>query len=735
MKGPKAPATAAVELCTPFPSRGFRTSLQGDRNGFFMRVESERAALAARIALLSLSAAVFAACAGSAKTTNPQSVDSGSPPGAAGNATAGLGVAEAGRSGGPSGTAAGSSAVGQAGRSAAGSGGVSGSEAGTGAGAPAPDAGTTTPQTDCVRPSDEATAPVLEKLSRGVVAVAVDGGVFVSFRLLGTDPADVAFHVYRDGMRATSETITGATQFVDKPGDRNAKYSVAAVVRGQEGERSSAVAVLAQNYLSVPLQTMSGYVPNDASVADLDGDGEYEIVLKQEQTPRDNSQSGETGHSLLEAYELDGKLLWRIDLGRNIREGAHYTQFIAYDLDGDGRAEVACKTGDGTVDGAGKVIGDANANHRNADGYVLSGPEFLTVFDGRTGAAISTVDYVPSRGKVSDWGDDYGNRVDRFLAGVAYLDGKRPTLIMTRGYYTRSVLAAWDLREGKVVQRWVFDSNANGNSKFAGQGNHNLSIADVDGDGKQEIIFGGMAVDDDGKGLWSTGYGHGDALHVTDLDPSRPGLEVFRIQERVDAQGAHLLSAADGKLLFSEASTSGSDEGPGRGLAADVLASSPGAEMWANGGGVPAQLWNAKGENIGRQPSSCNFVLWWDGDAQRELLDGNHIDKYGTASDTRLLTADGCASNNGTKSTPALSADLFGDFREEVMWRTSDNKSLRIYTSTLPTSLRVPTLMHDAQYRVAVAWQNVGYNQPPHPSFSLERGPPPMPKMNVSCLP
>jgi hypothetical protein len=613
-----------------------------------------------------------------------------------------------------------------------------GGTGGSGGAAGTPDmsgaAGAPAVQTECVHPSDAATSPVLESISRGVVAVAIEGGVFVGFRLLGTDPADAAFHVYRNGMKITSEPLKGPTQYADKPGDRNAKYSVSMVSGGAERGRSAEVAVLAQNYLTVPLQTKSGYIPNDASVADLDGDGEYEIVLKQEQTPRDNSQAGATGETLLEAYELDGKLLWRINLGRNIREGAHYTQFIVYDLDGDGRAEVACKTADGTTDGKGKVLGNASANHRNADGYVLSGPEFLTVFDGRTGAEINTVDYVPPRGTVSAWGDDYGNRVDRFLAGVAYLDGKRPTLIMTRGYYTRSVLAAWDFHDGKLVQRWVFDSNGNGNSKFAGQGNHNLSVADIDQDGKQEIVFGGMAVDDDGKGIWSTGYGHGDALHVTDLDPSRPGLEVFRIQERVDAQGAHLLDAATGKLLFAKAS-SGEEEGPGRGVAADILASNPGAEMWAVGGGVPSQLWNAKGENIGRRPGSCNFVIWWDGDAQRELLDGNHIDKYGTSADMRLLTADGCESNNGTKSNPALSADLFGDFREEVMFRTSDNKSLRIYTSTSATELRVPTLMHDAQYRVAVAWQNVAYNQPPHPSFTLEKGPPERKPVAVACLP
>ncbi len=636
---------------------------------------------------------------------------------------------------GGAGTAAGAGAAAGSGVAGADAGGTAGASGGPAAGTGAPDGGAAEPTpTACVKPNDTATKPVMEQLSRGVVAVAVEGGVFVGFRLLGSEAPDTAFHVYRGAMRATEMPLTGATQFIDRPGDRNAKYSVAAVVAGQEQARSAEVAVLAQNYVNVPLQTMSGYIPGDASAADLDGDGEYELVVKQEQTPRDNSQAGATGETLLEAYELDGTLLWRINLGRNIREGAHYTQFMVYDFDGDGRAEVACKTADGTRDGAGKVIGNASANHRNGDGYVLAGPEFLTMFDGKTGAELDTVDYVPARGNVASWGDDYGNRVDRFLGAVAYLDGVRPSLIMSRGYYTRSVLAAWDFRAGKLTRRWVFDSNANGQGSYAGQGNHNLSVADVDADGRHEIIFGGMAVDDDGKGLWTTGYGHGDALHVSDMDPSREGLEVWRIQERVDAEGAHLLAADSGKLLFAKPSSG--EEGPGRGTAADILASNPGYEFWAAGGGLPAQLWNAKGMNVGRAPSSCNFLIYWDGDAQRELLDGNHIDKYGTAGDTRLLTAEGCGSNNGTKSNPALSADLFGDFREEVVFRANDNRALRIYTSTIPTELRVATLMHDPQYRVAIAWQNVAYNQPPHPSFLLQADEPaPSPDIAIACLP
>jgi rhamnogalacturonan endolyase len=689
------------------------------------------------VTVLSTIGLLLGACSSSGRMSEPMLT-----PPAAGGASGSAGATDVPKAGQPaavggagSGGGAGGATIGAAGRAAAGGGGAGQASAGTGTPEQPPDAGIPEqPAAECVRPTDAPAGPVLESLTRGVVAVAIDGGVFIGFRLLGNDPKDSAFHVYRGAMRITDAALTGATQYIDKPGDKSGKYSIARVVGGREEPRSEEAAVQAQNYLTLPLQTMSGYIPGDASAADLDGDGDYELVVKQEQTPRDNSQAGATGETLLEAYELDGKLLWRINLGRNIREGAHYTQFMVYDLDGDGRAEVACKTADGTRDGAGKVIGDANANHRNADGYVLAGPEFLTVFDGKTGAALSTVDYLPARGRVNDWGDDYGNRVDRFLAAVAYLDGKRPSLIMTRGYYTRSVLAAWDLRAGKLVSRWTFDSNASGNNKYAGQGNHNLSVADIDGDGKQEIVFGGMAVDDDGKGMWSTGYGHGDALHVSEMDESRKGLEIFRIQERVDAQGAHLIEAGSGKLMFAKPTTG--EEGPGRGAAADILASNPGYEMWAAGGGLPAQLWNSKGENIGRQPSSCNFLIYWDGDAQRELLDGNHIDKYGPSSDMRLLTADGCASNNGTKSTPTLSADLFGDFREELVLRTTDNKSLRIYTSTIPTTLRVPTLMHDAQYRVAIAWQNVAYNQPPHPSFLLG-GTQPLPdtKVSVACKP
>ncbi len=384
---------------------------------------------------------------------------------------------------------------------------------------------------------------LMENLGRGVVAVrSTTTEVFVSWRVLGTDPPDIAFNLYRSTgggapVLLNASPINGATYFVDSGADltRTNAYSVRPIISGLERSPSASFTLTAnapvRQYLRVPLQvppsgvTPAGenytYSPNDCSVGDLDGDGEYEIIVKWDPSnSKDNSQSGYTGNVYLDAYKLSGTRLWRIDLGRNIRAGAHYTQFQVYDLDSDGKAEVACKTADGTVDGVGTVIGNPNADFRNTSGYVLAGPEFLTVFNGQTGAAMATASYVVPRGTVSNWGDSYGNRVDRFLAGVAYLDGQRPSLVMARGYYTRTVLAAWNWRNGAFTRIWTFDTGDTGTSNpyaaWRGQGNHQLSIGDVDGDGRDEIMYGACAIDDNGTGLFSTGLGHGDALHMTD---------------------------------------------------------------------------------------------------------------------------------------------------------------------------------------------------------------------------
>ncbi|MFI6479374.1 carbohydrate-binding protein [Nonomuraea sp. NPDC050663] len=575
-----------------------------------------------------------------------------------------------------------------------------------------------------------------EDLNRGLVSVRSGSANLLSWRLLGTDPVGVTFNLYRGSTFVAG--VSGSTNYLDSGAASDASYTVRPVVNGSEQAASEAsLRFTGGSYLDVPIQVPSGgttpdgvaytYSANDASVGDLDGDGQLEIVLKWDPSnAKDNSQSGYTGNVYVDAYRLNGQRLWRIDLGRNIRAGAHYTQFQVYDYDGDGRAEVAMKTADATVSGTGQVIGSSSADHRNSSGYILAGPEYLTMFNGLTGAVLSTVNYDPPRGTVSSWGDNYGNRVDRFLAGTAYLDGERPSLIMSRGYYTRTVIAAWDFRNGTLTKRWTFDSNSAG-SAYTGQGAHSLSIADLDQDGRDEIAFGAMAVNDNGSALWNTGNGHGDALHVGDFNPGRSGLEYFMTSENTSGVDSWMADARTGSILWS---VSGCGCDNGRGVAGDVWAGSAGGEAWSASDTV---LRSATGGSLGREPSSINFLAWWDGDPVRELVDQTRIDKYGTGSDARLLTASGVHSNNGTKATPSLSGDILGDWREEVVWPLSDNTALRIYATTNTTNRAIHTLLHDTQYRVALAWQNTAYNQPPHPSFFLGDGmsTPPRPAIYV----
>ena len=602
-----------------------------------------------------------------------------------------------------------------------------------GAGCKGDDAGTDPQVTVPLKPVIPPGFNIVEDLDRGVVAVVQTDGVYVGWRMLGYEydrdnPERVAYNVYRDGKLLSN--VSDSTNFLDPSGNADTLYSVSPVIDRIEGGRSTPVAPWSSNFLRVPLEPPSEiYTANDASLGDVDGDGQYEVVLKWDPNDsKDNSLAGVTSDVFIDALRLDGTRLWRINLGPNIRAGAHYTQFVVIDADGDGRAEMAVKTAPGTRDGSGAFLSDGPAAadddaqiYRNADGYVLSGPEYLTVFEGVSGRELKTVAFDQAREDFSAWGDSYGNRVDRFLATAAYLDDSGlPSFVMARGYYTRTTLSAWTWRKGELSQLWKFDSNltptdAQGRP-FTGQGAHGSSVANVDADPEQEIIYGAMAIDHDGTGKCSTGRGHGDALHVTDLVPSRPGLEVFMPAETT-TQPYWSLRDADTCEILQTSTQTGFDVG--RAVAGDISPDNPGGEMWSSR--MVPLLSATTGEPVGGpQPTSINFLIWWDADESRELEDATAISKLGV--EQPLQACAECSSNNGTKATPALVADLIGDWREEVIWRETDNSALRIYTTTDVTSRRIYTLMHDPQYRMAISWQNVAYNQPPHPSFHIGAG-------------
>ena len=564
-----------------------------------------------------------------------------------------------------------------------------------------------------------------ERLGRGVIAIRENPStVTVSWRYLSSDPMNESFDIYRNDEKINKHPLKDATFFQDTyAGTESVLYTV----KAREGKTESSYQLpvnAPSGYLNIPLNrpeegtTPAGqnyfYTPNDASIGDVDGDGEYEIILKWDPSnAHDNSHDGYTGEVYVDCYKLSGKLLWRINLGRNIRAGAHYTQFMVFDFDGDGKAEVVMKTADGTVDGTGKVIGDAQADYRNEQGRILTGPEYLTVFNGLTGEAMQTIDYVPERGDLMGWGDSRGNRSDRFLACVAYLDGIHPSVVMCRGYYTRTVLAAFDWDGKELKQRWVFDSNNPGCEDYAGQGNHNLRVGDVDGDGCDEIIYGSCAIDHNGKGLYTTKMGHGDAIHLTHFDPSRKGLQVWDCHEN-KRDGSTYRDAATGEVIFQIKDNTD----VGRCMAADIDPTQPGVEMWsvASGG-----IRNVKGEVVKDRVRglSCNMAVWWDGDLLRELLDRNMVSKYNWEKGVceRIAIFEGTFSNNGTKANPCLQGDIVGDWREEVLMRTADNTALRLYVSTIPTDYRFHTFLEDPIYRISIATQNVAYNQPTQPGF------------------
>ncbi|MEV4576582.1 rhamnogalacturonan lyase [Nonomuraea jabiensis] len=714
----------------------------------------------------------------------------------------------------------------------------------------------------------------MERLDRGLVAATVPNGVFLSWRLLGTEVTGSGsggmvgadFRVYRDGRPIA--TVTDSTNYLDPTGTATSRYSVAPIIRGKEGRPSAASRPWSETFHHVPLRKPAGgvtpvgeaytYAANDMSVGDVDGDGRYELVVKWEPSnSKDVSQRGYTGPTYLDTYTLEGRLLWRLDLGVNIRSGAHYTQFLVYDFDGDGRSELMVKTAPGTrqirYDAAGNVTGeryitmpehDVKAGYSHTDdyrlsaagyfehvvemfmkwhehpevvaghwpatleqafgiapthsyplsresavelatyfvdvyaparsgnnrlrefaGFVLTGPEYLSVFDGATGRELQTIPYKPGRGDDGLlWGDyamariEPGNRVDRFLSSVAYLDGKRPSAVFARGYYTRTTLVAYTWNGHKLKEVWYVDSGhapmanpfnagphgVNGSNPayatLTTQGFHSMSVADVDGDGKQEIVYGGATIDDDGSLLYSSfdvappessvpgqnvRLGHGDAMHVGDLDPDRPGLEIWSVHEggAWAPYGWAMRDAATGKVLFG--GYSGRDTG--RGMVGDIDPAIRGLEAWSSmppNQEIVSGLWSVRGEHLGRVTPGTNQSIRWAADMTTQLINGTATTELQTPTidDWKrgtLLTATGTLTNNWTKGNPGLVADVFGDWREELVVRTADSGAARIYLSTEVTDRKLYTLMHDPQYRVEVARQQTGYNQPAYPSFYL----------------
>lgn len=583
---------------------------------------------------------------------------------------------------------------------------------------------------------------IMEYLDRGIYAVRSGSGMFVSWRFNADDADDAEFQLYRDDQLIYTSKAGEPTCYQDAGGSASSRYRVDTVSGGSVISSEGCRFTSGTNYFDIPLDVPAGgvingeaysYSPNDCCVGDADGDGQYEIFVKWDPSnSKDNSQvtdrnkgiQGVTANVLIDCYTLTGKKLWRIDLGRNIRAGQHYTQMAVADFDCDGRAEFVTKTCDGTVDGVGNVIGNSSANYVDDAGTVLKGPEYMTLFDGLTGAALDTIEFPVLRGDAtsntakSTWGDNYGNRCERYNCAIAYLDGVHPSLIYGRGYYTRLTLSAVDVRDKKLARRWVFDTGFNSNNPAYGCGNHNVMVADFDNDGRQEICMGASCIDDDGSLLWSTKQGHGDAMHIGDLDPSHEGLEVFLCHEGGN-YGISLVDGRNGQLLWHY----DGDKDTGRCCAANCIPGNGGAEFW---GSRPAgAVYDAKGKQIGNRQPATNFVMYWDGDLEQELLNDIAISKMTAPNQfADIFKATGCASNNGTKAVPCLTADIFGDWREELVLRTTDNARLRIFCTADKTDYRLTTLMHDMQYRMQVGCEQSSYNQPPHPSFWLGTGDP-----------
>lgn len=602
-------------------------------------------------------------------------------------------------------------------------------------------------QTGASAPNKKATnGKRVEALNRGVSMAHAKNGNLVSWRLLATDNENTTFDLWRirssGNVKLGTFTTKDATNYFDSEGTATDTYTIDVSVNGESTEFAQASVNFPNTnsgqsgaYFDIQLRQPAGltmpdgstctYSPNDCSVGDIDGDGQYEIFVKWDPSnSQDNSKAGYTGNVYIDCYRLDGKFVWRVDLGKNIRAGAHYTQFMVYDFDGDGKCEMICKTSDGTVDGTGQVIGDGSKDYRASNGYILKGNEYITLFDGATGKALDTQNYKPGRGNVGDWGDTYGNRVDRFTACVAYLDGVNPFACFGRGYYTRSTVAAYGVANGKLYEKWFYDTGNNKASAGYGDGNHHIMGADVDQDGKDEVVVGSAVIDDNGKLLYTSGMAHGDAIHIGDFDPANPGIEIFQCLEDKTSPmsdghwigyGTVLRDGKTGKVLYRQEA----EGDTGRCMADNLITGNGGAEMVGSHNSV---VYSATGNHA----KVCNWsditkwgqnsVVYWTDVCERAVLDRTMADQYGKG---RVFSGDGVSYNNYTKSNACITCDLIGDWREEMLFPCGTDK-IRVFTTTFSTEYNHYTLMHNPQYRVQVAAQNNGYNQPPHTDYYID---------------
>ena len=638
----------------------------------------------------------------------------------------------------------------------------------------------------------------MEKLDRGLIAIKTDGGIYLSWRLFdsednifGSADKNVSFNVYRDGKKI-SEVATNTNYFDSTVGTN---YSVAPVINGVEGEKCNPVTAYNNSYFDIPLSKPDdetiydpsgnklatySFFPADCSTGDVDGDGEYEIIVKWTSSEHDVGSPGDPAYSgtvHLAAYKLDGTKLWKNDiaLGKNVYSSAHTVQFLVYDFDGDGKSEVMCQTSLGSKDGQGKYVSNAaqtdeeikaitDEENSTADyrgyGRITEGKEFLTVFNGETGVAMDTINLPTTRGSENgvDYGDDFGNRSNRFVSDIAYLDGEKPYAIYLRGYYfgrngkQRTSIAGISWDGTALSPTYRFDTQKgqegyyDGAYQYVGNGNHNCTVADVDNDGKDEFITGAlcMEVNDDNefRPKWCTYLQHGDALHIGNYDPTHTGFEFFTVHEDSGTNslsgnditldfGMSVIDAETGNIMFHE----GASADTGRGVMANV------------GAGGYYQIWSAKNSArqsnggtdfttatslTGRNTPSMNFRIFWDGDLYDNLLDGvedppkskiyyvNITDWDGRSMSNVFNTKDyDCVAINGTKANPSLQADLFGDWREEVVCPRTDGNALRVFSTTNTTDYKIKTLMQDPVYRSGVAAEQTAYNQPPHVGFYM----------------